>query len=157
MIADDLGATTPEVDALLEKLQIPGTRVLQFEFASNLKTSSIPHPVNSVVYTGTHDNDTTAGWYRKLPEAQRETLREKLRTDDRGVVWAMIREALASPAEINHRSRARLSGTGLWSPNEFSRSCERKLGMAAEGWRSDPGSRPTDAEPDYGVRAAGAR
>jgi hypothetical protein len=50
--------------------------------------------------TGTHDNDTTAGWYRKLPEAQRETLREKLRTDDRGVVWAMIREALASPAEI---------------------------------------------------------
>ena len=68
VIADDLGATTPEVDALLEKLQIPGTRVLQFEFASNLKTSSIPHPVNSVVYTGTHDNDTTAGWYRKLPE-----------------------------------------------------------------------------------------
>ena len=62
---------------LLDQLQIPGTRVLQFEFGSSLETNSVPpeqHPVNSVVYTGTHDNDTTAGWYRKLPRTQRKAL-----------------------------------------------------------------------------------
>ena len=102
LIADDLGATTPEVVALLDQLQIPGTRVLQFEFGSNLETNSVPpeqHPVKSVVYTGTHDNDTTAGWYRKLPGAQREALQKQLGANDREVVWAMIREALASQAD----------------------------------------------------------
>ena len=102
LIADDLGATTPEVVALLDQLQIPGTRVLQFEFGSNLETNSVPpeqHPVKSVVYTGTHDNDTTAGWYRKLPSTQREALQKQLGANDREVVWAMIREALASQAD----------------------------------------------------------
>ena len=102
LIADDLGATTPEVVALLDQLQIPGTRVLQFEFGSDLETNSaLPgqHPVKSVVYTGTHDNDTTAGWYRNLPSTQREALQKQLGANDREVVWAMIREALASQAE----------------------------------------------------------
>jgi len=102
LIADDLGAATPEVMALLNKLQIPGTRVLQFEFGSNLEANSVPperHPVKSVVYTGTHDNDTTAGWYRKLPDTQRKALQKRLRANDREVVWAMIREALASQAD----------------------------------------------------------
>jgi 4-alpha-glucanotransferase len=126
VIADDLGATTPDVKALLEKLQIPGTRVLQFEFASNLKTSSIPHPVDSVVYTGTHDNDTTAGWYESLPSAQREALQKQLRTDGPGVVWGMIREALASPADtaivpaqdfLELGSEARMNSPGLAKGN----------------------------------------
>jgi 4-alpha-glucanotransferase len=102
LIADDLGATTPEVMALLNKLQIPGTRVLQFEFGSNLEANSVlpeRHPVKSVVYTGTHDNDTTAGWYRKLPDTQRKALQKRLRANDREVVWAMIGEALASQAD----------------------------------------------------------
>ena len=101
-IADDLGAITPDVVALLDQLQIPGTRVLQFEFAAKLQTNSdppAPHPVKSVVYTGTHDNDTTAGWYAKLPGAQREALQKELGADNREVVWAMIREALASQAD----------------------------------------------------------
>jgi 4-alpha-glucanotransferase len=90
------------VVALLDQLQIPGTRVLQFEFAAKLQTNSdppAPHPVKSVVYTGTHDNDTTAGWYAKLPGAQREALQKELGADNREVVWAMIREALASQAD----------------------------------------------------------
>ena len=102
LIADDLGATTPEVMDLLEKLQIPGTRVLQFEFGSTFEANSAPperHPVKSVVYTGTHDNDTTAGWFGKLPDRQREALQKQLRADGREVVWAMIREALASQAD----------------------------------------------------------
>jgi 4-alpha-glucanotransferase len=80
-IADDLGATTPEVVALLDQFQIPGTRVLQFEFGSELQTNSdppAPHPLKTVVYTGTHDNDTTAGWYEKLPSTQREALQKQL-------------------------------------------------------------------------------
>jgi 4-alpha-glucanotransferase len=100
-IADDLGATTPEVVVLLDQFQIPGTRVLQFEFGSELQTNSdppAPHPLKTVVYTGTHDNDTTAGWYEKLPGPQREALRKRLGANDAEIVWAMIREALASPA-----------------------------------------------------------
>ncbi|MGB9513615.1 MAG: 4-alpha-glucanotransferase [Candidatus Acidiferrum sp.] len=102
-VADDLGATTPEVVALLDQLQIPGTRVLQFEFGSNLEANPIPrvqHPVKSVVYTGTHDNDTTAGWYGKLPFAQREVLQKLLAANNGEVIWAMIREAMASQADM---------------------------------------------------------
>lgn len=102
LIADDLGAKTPEVVALLDQLQIPGTRVLQFEFGSNLESNSGPpeqHPVKSVVYTGTHDNDTTAGWYRKLPSTQRQALQKQLGVNNREVTWALIREAMASQAD----------------------------------------------------------
>jgi 4-alpha-glucanotransferase len=102
-IADDLGAVTPDVAALLDQLQIPGTRVLQFEFAAKLQNDSVapaPHPMKSVVYSGTHDNDTTAGWYAKLPAAQRAALQKELGANDQEVVWAMIREALASQADI---------------------------------------------------------
>ena len=55
--------------------------------------------MNSVVYTGTHDNDTTAGWYQKLPSTQHKALQKQLGANDQGVVWAMIREALASQAD----------------------------------------------------------
>ena len=99
-IADDLGAITPEVVALIDQLKIPGTRVLQFELGSMLKNDSNPPallPEKSVVYTGTHDNDTTKGWYAKLPAAQREVLQRKLGVDGREIVWAIIRQALASP------------------------------------------------------------
>jgi 4-alpha-glucanotransferase len=52
-----------------------------------------------VVYTGTHDNDTTTGWYRKLPDAQRKALQKQLGANDEQVIWAMINEALASQAD----------------------------------------------------------
>jgi 4-alpha-glucanotransferase len=102
LIADDLGVTTPEVAALRDQLQIPGTRVLQFAFGSHLETNSMPPPqllVKSVVYTGTHDNDTTAGWYGNLPNTQREALQKQLGANNREIVWAMIREAMASQAD----------------------------------------------------------
>ena len=100
-IADDLGDTTPEVVALLDQFQIPGTRVLQFEMGSELQHNSnppAPHPLETVVYTGTHDNDTTVGWYEKLTGTQREALQKKLKASGREIVWAMIRAALESPA-----------------------------------------------------------
>jgi 4-alpha-glucanotransferase len=101
-IADDLGDTTREVVALLNQFEIPGNRVLQFEFGSDLQSNSQPaaqHPLKTVVYTGTHDNDTTAGWYDKLPGWQRQSLEKKLGTNGQQIVWAMIRAALASPAD----------------------------------------------------------
>jgi 4-alpha-glucanotransferase len=101
-IADDLGATSPEVVALLDQLQIPGTRVLQFEFGSIAQNNSVPpetHPLKTVLYTGTHDNDTTAGWYGKLPVMQRKALQEKLGVNGPEIVWAMIHAALASQAD----------------------------------------------------------
>ena len=100
-IADDLGDTTPEVVALLNQFQIPGTRVLQFELGSELQNDSnppAPHPLETVVYTGTHDNDTTAGWSENLPITQREVLQQMLGAKDVPIVWSMIRAALASPA-----------------------------------------------------------
>jgi 4-alpha-glucanotransferase len=124
-IADDLGAITPDVVALLDQLQIPGTRVLQFEFAAKLQANSdppAPHPVRSVVYTGTHDNDTTAGWYAKLPSAQREALQKELGVNNREVVWAMIGKALGSPADtaiipaqdlLELGSEARMNSPGI--------------------------------------------
>jgi 4-alpha-glucanotransferase len=79
-----------------------------------------------VVYTGTHDNDTTAGWYRKLPETQRKALQKRLRANDREVVWAMIGEALASPADtaiipaqdlLELGSEARMNSPGIAKGN----------------------------------------
>ncbi|MDO8803092.1 MAG: 4-alpha-glucanotransferase [Elusimicrobiota bacterium] len=101
LIADNLGATTPEVAALMEQFRIPGTRVLQFEFDSAFGHAPVlpeQHQAGSVIYTGTHDNDTTAGWYSKLPAMQREALQRQLGVNDHEVIRAIIREALASQA-----------------------------------------------------------
>ena len=128
-IADDLGATTPAVIALLNQFQIPGTRVLQFEFSSNpAAQQDLPglHPETSVVYTGTHDNDTTAGWYEKLPTTQREALQTQLGASSQEVVWAMIRNALTSrsdtvitPAQdlVELGSQARMNFPGVEQGN----------------------------------------
>jgi 4-alpha-glucanotransferase len=74
--AEDLGLITPDVVALREELGFPGMVVLQFAFDGNPANPHVPrnHLENQVVYTGTHDTDTTRGWYESLPEAQRERL-----------------------------------------------------------------------------------
>jgi 4-alpha-glucanotransferase len=102
LIAEDLGIITPEVVALRDQFQLPGIRVLQFDLEPSPGTPPgppEPRPVKWVVYTGTHDNDTTAGWYRQLPETERDALQKQLGVGDGDVVWAMIREAFASNAE----------------------------------------------------------
>jgi 4-alpha-glucanotransferase len=82
--------------------------------------------VNSVVYTGTHDNDTTAGWYQKLPSTQQKALQKRLGTDNQGLVRAMIREALASQADtaiipaqdlLELKSEARMNTPGTAKGN----------------------------------------
>jgi 4-alpha-glucanotransferase len=73
IIAEDLGIITPAVEALRDRYGYPGMKILQFAFDSGPSNSYLPHnhQKNSVVYTGTHDNDTTAGWLDSLSETQR--------------------------------------------------------------------------------------
>lgn len=80
VIAEDLGFLTPSVLALVEKTGYPGMKVLQFAFDSREDSDYLPHnyPKNCVVYTGTHDNDTTESWYRLLPEGDRQMADEYL-------------------------------------------------------------------------------
>jgi 4-alpha-glucanotransferase len=80
-IAEDLGTITPHVAALRDQFQIPGTRVLQFAFDGDPSNPHLPrnYSPNSVVYTGTHDNNTTRGWFEELPDAQRQNLWQYLR------------------------------------------------------------------------------
>ena len=74
--AEDLGVITPEVDALRESFGLPGMRVLQFAFSGDPDNPHLPanYSPNTIAYTGTHDNDTTLGWYRSLPAAVQRTV-----------------------------------------------------------------------------------
>jgi 4-alpha-glucanotransferase len=82
-IAEDLGVITPDVTALRDSDYLPGMRVLQFGFDGNPENPHLPHNYvhNSVVSTGTHDNNTTHGWFETLPEQQRQTLWAYLRQE----------------------------------------------------------------------------
>jgi len=101
-IAEDLGVVTPDVAELLERYGLPGMRVLQFGFAG-LSEDFLPHNYarNCVVYTGTHDNDTSRGWFAQSTKGeQRFTLRYLHSTEER-VVQDMIRANWESPAAIS--------------------------------------------------------
>jgi len=107
-IAEDLGEITPQVHALRQALGFPGMRVLQFAFGGDATNPHLPHTYddNSVVYTGTHDNDTTAGWFAALPPDSRERsyaldyLALTPTTTAPVFTWAMLRAANASVAQI---------------------------------------------------------
>ena len=75
-VAEDLGIITPDVVALRDAFRVPGTRVLQFAFDGHSDNPHLPENYvhNTVVYTGTHDNPTTRGWYEDLPETERRNL-----------------------------------------------------------------------------------
>jgi 4-alpha-glucanotransferase len=100
IIAEDLGVITPEVDAMRRQFDLPGMRILQFAFGDNWENRFLPHnfDANTVVYTGTHDNDTTWGWYRTAPEHERDHLRRYLAKDGGDATWDLIRLAWASVA-----------------------------------------------------------
>jgi 4-alpha-glucanotransferase len=102
LVAEDLGSVTDEVIALREKLELPGMRVLQFAFGdANPKNPFLPHNYASrtVVYTGTHDNDTTVGWFASLPESERNFVLRYLNSDGGEIHWQMIRLAFSSTAD----------------------------------------------------------
>jgi len=101
IIAEDLGIITPDVEALRKRFAFPGMRVLQFAFGGDAHNRYLPHhhEPDSVVYTGTHDNDTSAGWWAAAGDAERHFARGYLATDGHDMPWAMIRAAWMSVAD----------------------------------------------------------
>jgi 4-alpha-glucanotransferase len=131
IIAEDLGEITPDVVALRDQFQLPGMKILQFAFSSDADDPFLPHNYggNCVTYTGTHDNDTTVGWYKKAPEKESDFARRYLARSGDDIAWDMIRScwgsvavmalttmqdllSLDSDARMNYPGRA--SGNWFW-------------------------------------------
>ncbi|MES9830754.1 MAG: 4-alpha-glucanotransferase [Candidatus Thiodiazotropha sp. DIVDIV] len=102
LVAEDLGVITPQVDALRIAYGMPGMKILQFAFSGGPDNPYLPfhHTQDSVVYTGTHDNDTTLGWYKELDDASREFVDDYLGKPREPMPWPLIRSALASRANL---------------------------------------------------------
>jgi 4-alpha-glucanotransferase len=138
-VAENLGVITPEVEALRERFGLPGMAILQFAFGTDPQAPDFkPHnyPRNRVAYTGTHDNDTTVGWWTGEVghstrsntdlEYEREHARRYLALDGREINWEFIRAVLASVADtaiiptqdlLGLGSEARLNRPGTISGN----------------------------------------
>jgi 4-alpha-glucanotransferase len=162
VVAENLGVITPEVEDLREKLGLPGMAILQFAFGNDPQASDFkPHnyPRNLVAYTGTHDNDTTVGWWTGAVghstrsdtdlETERDRARGYLGLDGREVHWQFIRAVMASVADtaivpaqdlLGLGSEARMNrpgtGSGNWRwrllPGQLSREAARKLAVMTE-------------------------
>jgi 4-alpha-glucanotransferase len=128
LVAEDLGVITPAVNELRQQFGLPGMRVLQFGFDGDPANLHLPHAhsADCVVYTGTHDNDTTAGWYASLEARSRDHVRRYLGRADHEVPDAMQRAALSSVGvlavlpmqDILHLgSQARLNRPGTTTGN----------------------------------------
>ncbi len=94
---------TPDVNALRERLQIPGMAVLQFAFGDPGAHIYLPHRLtpDRVIYTGTHDNDTTLGWWKTAAEHERRAVHALVGPCEDGVNWALIRLAQSSVANLS--------------------------------------------------------
>lgn len=103
IIAEDLGVITPEVEALRDGSGFPGMKILQFAFGGDQNSAFLPHnyTTNCVVYTGSHDNETTLGWYQAAGAAERDHARRYLARDGHDIVWDMVRAAHSSVAVMS--------------------------------------------------------
>ena len=102
VIAEDLGFLTPSVIKLVKKTGYPGMKILQFAFDSREESDYLPHNYtkNSVVYTGTHDNDTTVGWYHTISRRDRSFAKKYLNIrGTKNIEWEFIRAAISSVSD----------------------------------------------------------
>lgn len=101
VIAEDLGVITPEVVVLRDRYNFPGMKIVQFAFDSGASNGYLPHNYqkNCVVYTGTHDNDTTVGWYTALSDAQRRRVDSYVGSGGDDTVGALLRAVFMSVAD----------------------------------------------------------
>ncbi len=102
IVIEDLGVITPDVVELRRQLGLQGMKVLQFAFDGDPANVYLPHNYISdcVVYTGTHDNQTTIGWFHTLSESTRQQVQTYLGTDGSDIAWDFIRLAFASVADL---------------------------------------------------------
>jgi 4-alpha-glucanotransferase len=123
--AEALGVITPEVEELRDAFELPGMKILQYAFGGDAKNLDLPHNYvnNSVAYTGTHDNETTVGWWRSRSGAgskgkagnlthEQEFCLRYLDTDGAEINWDFIREAWASVADTAIAPMQDLLGLG---------------------------------------------
>ncbi|HEV2066721.1 MAG TPA: 4-alpha-glucanotransferase [Thermomicrobiales bacterium] len=130
IIIEDLGVITPDVISLREVLGFPGMNVLQFAFEHNPANVYLPHNYrpDAVVYTATHDNQTTVGWFQSRSPEDRAAVQRYLGRDGSDIAWDVIRVALASVAQtailsmqdvlrLDDRARMNVPGKpeGNWS------------------------------------------
>lgn len=131
IFAEDLGIITPEVERLRDMFSFPGMKVLQFGFDGDGESTFLPHQLdtrNCICYTGTHDNDTSCGWYDNTSERNRDKVRRYMNTDASSVSWDFIRTCLGTIAKyavfpvqdlLKQGSEARMnvpgSPTGNWA------------------------------------------
>ncbi len=102
VIAEDLGYLTPSVIALVKKTGFPGMKILQFAFDAREESDYLPHNYiqNSIVYTGTHDNDTTLGWFNTIPRGDKAFAKKYLNIrSNKNVVWEFIRATFSSVSD----------------------------------------------------------
>ncbi|HVL01291.1 MAG TPA: 4-alpha-glucanotransferase [Dongiaceae bacterium] len=99
LIAEDLGLITPDVIELRRKYKLPGMKILQFAFDSDGANPYLPHnhSLNSVVYSGTHDNNTTLGWFQALNDDIKRRILEYYAQPNEPMPWPIIKSTLASP------------------------------------------------------------
>lgn len=101
IIAEDLGFVTEGVEQLRDKYAFPGMKIIQFAFDADSANSFLPHnyPQNCVAYSGTHDNDTSIGWYNQAPEKEKHHARVYTKSDGNEINWEFIRLAMLSVAD----------------------------------------------------------
>ncbi|MDQ2921874.1 MAG: 4-alpha-glucanotransferase, partial [Acidobacteriota bacterium] len=146
IIAEDLGVITPDVEALRDDFGFPGMRILQFAFSSDSKNHDLPHNYhrNVVVYTGTHDNDTTVGWFSSVAgegstrtaeqvEDERKFCMQYLNTDGKEIHWDFIRAVLRTVANTAVVPLQDLLGLGTEARMNLPNSTEGNW-----AWRFDP-------------------
>ncbi len=148
IIVEDLGVITPDVVELREELGYPGMKVLQFGFGNGPSNPFLPHNFdrNVVVYTGTHDNDTTVGWFRTAPEDERGYAVDYVGGDGESIAWDLIRVALASVADI--------AITPVQDVLSLGNEARMNFPGTAEGnwaWRLEPGQLTSEHAERLGV------
>jgi 4-alpha-glucanotransferase len=102
LIAEDLGTITPDVIELRDEFSLPGMLILQFAFSGDSDNPYLPahHSENSVIYTATHDNDTTVSWYQDLSDETKHYINECLDSSGLEMPWALIQSAFDSVAKL---------------------------------------------------------
>ena len=175
LVAEDLGMITAEVDTLRMELGMPGMKVIQFGFNSKGAHIHLPHRFtpDTVAYTGTHDNDTTQGWWNTASKLEQKAVEAYLGQVGKRPVWPLIRAIAGSVAEIavapaqdllELGSEARMNtpsvASGNWSwraPEEcWTPELAARLAAIAEvtDRDNDPLAEPEETETESGVSAA---
>ena len=165
IIAEDLGVITPDVEKLRDDFGLPGMRILQFGFSSDTKNIDLPHNYhpNVVVYTGTHDNDTTVGWFNSVAgagstrtqsqiDAERKFCMKYLNTKGEEIHWDFIRAVLSSVANTAIVPLQDLLGLGTEARMNLPNSTEGNWTwrFKQEALTDDHGERLIDLTETYG-------